>query len=98
VSATPPVVDAATVRHVAHLARLGVDDTTLAVIGPQLGAIIDMMTGLSAVDTTGIAPAVLAGDETRFRAPDIGVEWAPGAHLENAPDAHGTAFRVPRVV
>ncbi|MCK6574452.1 aspartyl/glutamyl-tRNA amidotransferase subunit C [Myxococcota bacterium] len=97
-SATPPVVDAATVRHVARLARLGVDDATLAVIGPQLGAIIEMMTSLSAVDTTGIAPAVLSGVETRYRAPDTGVEWAPAAHLENAPESQGTAFRVPRVV
>lgn len=91
-------IDEATVRHMARLARLGLDASTLAIVGPQLGAVVEMVAGLDAVATSGVLPAVLSGESTRYRPADTGVIWPPNAHVANAPEASGTAFRVPRVV
>jgi aspartyl-tRNA(Asn)/glutamyl-tRNA(Gln) amidotransferase subunit C len=98
VSPEAPFIDAEAVRRIARLARLGLDDETVARLQPQLAAILEMFAGLAAVETEGVAPAVLSGEETRYRLDRTGVEWPPEGHLQNAPEAVSPSFRVPRVV
>ena len=49
-------LDAAAVRHVAHLARLKISQDEVALYADQLSSILDYFTQLSAVNTEGIDP------------------------------------------
>ena len=90
--------DPATVRHLARLARLELDDSTLGLLQRQLGDILAYVEQLAAVDTTGVEPTTFSGAETRFREPGIRLVLTREDALRNAPDAADGAFRVPRVV
>ena len=90
--------DKATVRKIALLARLELDDPTLELLGRQLGDILGYVDQLNGVDTSGVEPTVFAGETTRFRPDDLRIRLAPGASLDNAPDHSSGAFRVPTVI
>ena len=87
------------VRWVAHLARLELTTDELAIMTRQLSAIVDYVTQLQAVDTSGVEPLahalpvhdVFRDDEPR---PSLPVDEA----LANAPDRHGDFYGVPAVL
>ena len=87
------------VRWVAHLARLQLSADELAVITPQLQAIVAYVDQLRQVNTEGVEPLahplaiqnVFRGDEP---APSLPVEAA----LANAPAREGDFYRVPAVL
>jgi aspartyl-tRNA(Asn)/glutamyl-tRNA(Gln) amidotransferase subunit C len=83
------------VEHVAELARLGLSDEAKRRLGNELTAILDAISKLQQVDTSGIAETAQVGelfnvwrDDTPV--PCIGVEQA----LRNAPAADGSHFTV----
>ena len=87
------------VRWIAHLARLELSADELAVITPQLQAIVAYVDQLRQVNTEGVEPLahplaiqnVFRGDEP---APSLPVEAA----LANAPAREGDFYRVPAVL
>jgi aspartyl-tRNA(Asn)/glutamyl-tRNA(Gln) amidotransferase subunit C len=83
------------VRHIAHLARLGLTDEDVAKFAPQLSEILDYFERLKAVDTTGVPPTAYPLDLHNILRDDV--EDPPAAAeeiLKNAPQREGEFFRV----
>ena len=51
-------VDHATVRRIAHLARIAIDETEVAQMGDELNAILRFVEELDEVDVTGVEPMI----------------------------------------
>ena len=94
----PPLMDEATVRHIAHLARLGLSDDEVVLLGRQLVDILSYVAQLDEVDTSNVEPAEFETSKTVFRGPELRLLLEPGEHLSNAPDSAAGAFRVPKVI
>ncbi len=86
------------VRHVARLARLGLDDSQLERMAGELDTIIDSIGKISELDLEGVPPTTHAlevvnvfGDDEPHES--LSTEQA----LANAPDPEDGCFRVPRM-
>lgn len=86
------------VRHVAHLARLAVDESRLPALAAELGSILGHMDVLQRVKTTGITPAAGVGaGGTPLRAdtgPPIPLELPL---VDFAPEVRDGLLMVPRL-
>lgn len=92
-------LDTATVRRVASLARLHVDDAEVAKLQAELNGILGWIEQLQAVNTDGVEPlAGGAGGTLRLRDDVITDGGIPEKVLANAPDREGEYFGVPKVV
>src|SRR3954469_9303167 len=88
-----------TVRQVAKLARLALDEQHVQKYAAQLESILGYVDQIRRADVTGVEPMahavplhnVLRDDEP---APALPVEKA----LQNAPDTDGPFFKVPKVI
>ncbi len=92
-------LDAATIRRIAHLARIRVDDAEVAALARELGAIIGWAEQLDEIDVEGIEP--LTGPRQMALAMRDDVVTEPDrrdALLANAPDQARGFFAVPKVV
>ena len=96
-------IDAATVRKVAHLARIKTPEDRLEPLAQELNGILAWVEQLQAVDTAGIEP--LAGGAAmpelavlRMRDDVVTDGGMPEKVLANAPDRQGDFFTVPKVV
>jgi len=92
-------LDPATVRRIARLARIRVDDAAVPAIQSDLSGILDWMAQLNAVDVDGIDP-LTGGSQIalRMRADAITDGGIADAVLANAPDRAGVFFAVPKVI
>ena len=92
-------LDVATLRRIAKLARIRVDDATLARLGGELGTIIQWVEQLDEVDIEGVAPmtAPLAAS-LRLRPDRVTDGGRRDEVLANAPEHQGPYFTVPKVV
>jgi aspartyl-tRNA(Asn)/glutamyl-tRNA(Gln) amidotransferase subunit C len=96
-------LDLATVRRVANLARLHVEDAELPRLQAELNGILGWIEQLQALDTSGVEPMSGGAPEGQASLPmredavtDGGLREAV---LANAPDlAEGAFFAVPKVV
>lgn len=87
------------VRGVAKLARLALDEQHLQEYTGQLGAILDYVAQLRKVDVSGVEPMahplplrnVLREDVVQ---PPLDLDKV----LQNAPDADGQFFKVPKII
>ena len=87
------------VRHVAHLARLALDDDRVAALTAELATIVDYVEQLQAVDTEGVEPvANVAGLVNVTRADEPGEMLSRERILAGAPKANGEAILVPKAV
>lgn len=92
-------IDESTVRHIAHLARLRLNEGEVRQMTAELAAIVEYVRTLNEVNTEEVPPTahpmpltnVFREDEPRAC---IDVEQA----LQNAPLRHGEFFRVPKVL
>lgn len=95
-------LDTATVRRVASLARLHVDDADIAKLQAELNGILGWIEQLQAVNTEGVEPmaggGVGTGGAARLREDAITDGGIPEKVLANAPDREGEYFGVPKVV
>lgn len=95
-------LDTATVRRVASLARLHVDDAEVAKLQAELNGILGWIEQLQAVNTEGVEPmaggSVGTGGALRLREDAITDGGIPEKVLANAPDREGEYFGVPKVV
>ena len=92
-------LDPATVRRIARLARIRVDDAEVASLQAELNSILGWIEQLNAVDIDGVEPLTGAGHMAmRMRADIVADGGQAEAVLANAPDREGAFFTVPKVV
>lgn len=92
-------VDAATVRRIARLARIAVDDAEVPQLQGELNAILAFVEELNGVDVTGIEPMTSVTPIAMYRRPDIVTEGGNAAAITaNAPQSEDGFFLVPKVV
>lgn len=87
------------VEHVARLARLELSEEELALYHRQLADILGHVEKLGEADTADVEPmktAAAAGNVFRADEPRPGLAGARA--LEQAPDADGRFFRVPKII
>ncbi|HZS63227.1 MAG TPA: Asp-tRNA(Asn)/Glu-tRNA(Gln) amidotransferase subunit GatC [Xanthobacteraceae bacterium] len=92
-------VDAATVRRIAHLARIAVAEDEVEHLRSELNAILAFVEQLSEVDIAGIEPMTSVTPMQMKKRADVVTEGGDvEAILRNAPAREGDFFAVPKVV
>lgn len=92
-------VDAATVRRIAHLARIAVTDAEVPHLQGELNAMLDFVEQLSEVNIDGVEPMTsVTPMEMKKRVDVVNDGEIPGDIVGNAPEAHNHFFLVPKVV
>jgi aspartyl-tRNA(Asn)/glutamyl-tRNA(Gln) amidotransferase subunit C len=92
-------VDAATVRHIAKLARIAVSEEEVAALAPELNNILGWVEQLQEVDVEGVEPmtAVIA-NQLRLRDDEVTDGGVRDDVLANAPAGEHGFFAVPKVI
>ena len=92
-------VDQATVRRIAHLARIAVSDEEVPHLQQELNAILSFIEELSAVDVEGVEPMTSVAPMKMVWRKDAVTDHA-GADVvvANAPVSEDNFFVVPKVV
>lgn len=92
-------IDLATVKRIAHLARIHMADGDLPAMAEELTAILGWVEQLQAVNTDGVEPltSVVAAD-LPWRPDQVTDGGCRDAVLANAPDAEHGFFTVPKVI
>ena len=92
-------VDADTVRRVAHLARISVDDAAAERLTGELNAILGFVEQLQEVDVADVEPmTAVVRTRMKQRADAVTDGDQVDAVLANAPEAEDGYFLVPKVV
>jgi aspartyl-tRNA(Asn)/glutamyl-tRNA(Gln) amidotransferase subunit C len=92
-------VDAATVRRIAHLARIAVTDDEVPHLQGELNAMLAFVEQLSEVDVEGVEPMTSVTPMVmKKRADVVTVGNIEEAVLSNAPATEDHFFLVPKVV
>ena len=92
-------VDASTVRRIAHLARIAVNDDEIEHLQGELNAILAFVEQLAEVDVTGVEPMTSVTPMLMKKREDVVTDGGdPEAILKNAPAREGDYFVVPKVV
>jgi aspartyl-tRNA(Asn)/glutamyl-tRNA(Gln) amidotransferase subunit C len=92
-------VDVATVRKVAHLARIAEPEERLEALVSELNGILAWIEQLNEVDIEGVEPMTTAVEaSTPMRADKVTDGGDPERILANAPKAADGFFVVPKVV
>ena len=87
------------VKHIALLARLGVDEADLEKFSEQLSNILENFEILQRVDTTGVPPTSHpVALNNVIREDEVAPSFAPGEILANAPQEEDGCFRVRAVL
>lgn len=94
------MVDETTVRHIARLARIRIEDEDTGPMAKELSAILNFVEQLSEVNTDGVTPK--ASGQDGMTAPLRADEVTAGAEMErvtaNATEPAMGFFTVPKVV
>jgi len=92
-------LDAATVRKVARLARIHVDEARLEPLAAELSGILTWIEQLNEVDTEGVEPLASTEAVTLPMREDVVTDGGdPAKVLANAPKSDRNFFVVPKVV
>ena len=92
-------LDAATVRRIARLARIGIEDDAVGRLQGELNTILGWIEQLSEVDVDGVAPMVgVEQMALRLREDAVTDGGAAEAVLSNAPGRAELFYTVPKVV
>jgi aspartyl-tRNA(Asn)/glutamyl-tRNA(Gln) amidotransferase subunit C len=92
-------LDTDTVRRIARLARIRVDDAQLAPLADELNNILGWIEQLDEVDTDGVEPMTSVVEMVqRLRADAVNDGGIADDVLANAPDAADGFYTVPKVV
>jgi aspartyl-tRNA(Asn)/glutamyl-tRNA(Gln) amidotransferase subunit C len=92
-------VDAATVRRIAHLARIAVTDAEVPHLQGELNAMLAFVEQLSEVDVEGVEPMTsVTPMEMKKRADVVNDGQIADDVVRNAPETQGHFFLVPKVV
>lgn len=92
-------LDPATVRRIARLARLRLDDADVPRLQAELNGILGWIEQLNEVDVDGIEPLTGAAQMALKMRDDVVTDGSiRDAILANAPERAGVYFTVPKVV
>lgn len=92
-------VDKDTVKRIARLARLAIDDAQLAPMADELNAILAWVEQLDAVHVEGVAPLTSVVEQKLKMREDVVTDGGyPEDLMKNAPQAEDNFFVVPKVV
>jgi len=92
-------VDQATVRRIAHLARIAVTDEEVPHLQDELNAILAFVEQLSEVDVTGVEPMTSVTPMEMKKRQDVVTDGGyPDVIVANAPATEDHFFLVPKVV
>jgi aspartyl-tRNA(Asn)/glutamyl-tRNA(Gln) amidotransferase subunit C len=92
-------VDAATVKRVAHLARIALPDSEVERMQGEINAILGFVEELSRVDVEGVEPMTSVTPMQLKQRPDRVTDGGmAGAIVANAPMSEDDFFAVPKVV
>ena len=92
-------VDAATVRRIAHLARIAVTEAEVPHLQGELNAMLAFVEQLSEVDVEGVEPMTSVMPMEMKKRPDVVTDGGiPDDIVRNAPAAEDHFFVVPKVV
>ncbi len=91
-------LDPATVRRIARLARIRVEEGELPRLQNELNGILGWIEQLQEVNVEGIAPLTGAEMALRLREDAVTDGGIPEKVLANAPDREGDFYAVPKVV
>ncbi len=92
-------VDIATIKRVATLSRIHVEESALPGLAQEINGILGWIEQLREVDTTGVEPMAGGGATAlRWREDAVTDGGQADAVLANAPDREGEYFGVPKVV
>ncbi len=92
-------VDAATVRRIAHLARIAVAEDEIAPLQGELNAILAFVEQLSEVNVDGVEPMTsVTPMELKKRKDEVTDGGIADDIVRNAPATEGHFFLVPKVV
>ena len=92
-------IDTSTAAHVAHLARIRVEEEELPALAEEFNRILGFVEQLTEVDVDGVEPMVSVTPMRLKRRDDRVTDGGmPDKVLANAPDAREGFFAVPKVV
>jgi len=92
-------VDAATVRRIAHLARIAVAEDEVEHLRGELNAILAFVEQLSEVDVEGVEPMTSVTPMEMKKRQDVVTDGGiPDDIIKNAPAAQDGFFVVPKMV
>lgn len=93
-------IDKATVKHVAHLARLSLNDKELELYSSQLATILSYISKLNEIETKDVPPTthVLSTLKNVFRKDALKPSLDADDVLNNAPQKEESFFKVPQVI
>ncbi len=92
-------VDAATVRRIAHLARIAVAENEVEHLRGELNAMLAFVEQLSEVDVNGVEPMTSVTPMTMRQREDVVTDGGiPEDIVRNAPATEDNFFLVPKVV
>ena len=88
------------IMKLARLARLQLTDEEVVKYQKELSAILDYVTVLDSVDTTGIDPTYQVTGLTNVTRDDVIIDYGmtPKELLKNVPQKHGDYIRVKRMI
>jgi len=87
------------VRHIARLARIGMSDSEIEALVPELNNILGWVEQLGEVDTDGVEPLTAVIDQKlRLREDVVDDGNIRDKVLANAPEAQHGFFAVPKVI
>jgi aspartyl-tRNA(Asn)/glutamyl-tRNA(Gln) amidotransferase subunit C len=92
-------VDAATVRRIAHLARIAVTEAEVPHLQGELNAMLAFVEQLSEVNVDGVEPMTSVTPMEMKKRPDVVTDGGiPDDIVRNAPATEAHFFLVPKVV
>lgn len=92
-------LDTKTVKKIAFLARIKVEDARLEHLAGEMSSILEWIEQLAEVDTDGVQPMTSVTESTLPRREDkISDGDNPERVLSGAPDREGDFYTVPKVV
>jgi aspartyl-tRNA(Asn)/glutamyl-tRNA(Gln) amidotransferase subunit C len=92
-------VDADTVRRIAHLARIAVNEDEVEHLKGELNAILAFVEQLAEVNVEGVEPMTsVTPMDMKKRADEVTEGGIPDDIVRNAPATEGHFFLVPKVV
>jgi aspartyl-tRNA(Asn)/glutamyl-tRNA(Gln) amidotransferase subunit C len=92
-------IDHATVRHIARLARIGVDDADVPRLAGELARVLDLADRLGGANLAGIEPMAHPHAQTlAWRIDQVSEPDRAEAFLALAPEARGGLYLVPKVI
>ena len=92
-------IDLKTIKHIAKLSRISVDDEKAKKLVEDLSSIFDFIEKLNELETSKVEPLTSVAETTlKFRADEVKSKDLRNKILKNSPEENEDFFVVPKVV